>query len=318
MATIKQIAARVGVSSATVSRVLNKDARLSVSDEVRDRIFAVSHELGYVPTRLRKLSLEQGIVVGVADWHILRPEVTNAMLSEFERMAKQYCKTPVYFRSLHMGQSQQVDGVLALGRFYPEEVEFLTQQSFSILFLDSNQKGYTNDRVLIDHVNGLMEAIVACCAKGYETFGALSGIYAKDGVTIGRTRARTFSDLLVKETNANPAAILVGEMTVESGREMTRQLLAQNLLPRVLFISNESIARGALEVLETAGKCVPQDVEVILYRDIITQEAVAQKLPAIQIYTDAMWKMAIRTLMERIACERQESVTLLFPSRYQL
>ncbi len=317
MATIKQIAQEVGVSNATVSRVLNKDATLSVSAEVRERIFAVSHALGYVPARLRKLSLEAGIVVGVADWHILPPESTNAMLSEFERMAKQYCKTPVQFRPLRMGEAQAVDGVLALGRFYPEEVEFLKQQSFSTLFVDSNQKGYAFDRVLIDHVNGIEEAIAACRAKGYETFGALSGIYQKDGVTIGKTRARTFAELLTKANLARPEAILTGEMSKASGYKMAQQLLAQPTLPRALFLSSEAIVPGVLEALEAAGKKVPQEVDVMVYCDILTHEPLVRTLPTVQIYTDAMWEMAIRTLMERIAGKRSERVTLLFPSRYR-
>ncbi len=317
MATIKEIAAAVGVSSATVSRVLNKDETLSVSAEVRDRIFAVSHALGYVPTRLRKISLEQGIVVGVADWHILRPEETNAMLSEFERMAKQYCKTPVQFTSLKKGRPQRVDGVLALGRFYEEEVEFLKQQSFAILFLDSNQKGYEFDCVMIDHMHGICQAVEAYQEKGYQRFASLSAIYKKDGITIGRTRSRAFAEHFIKEQLAAPEHILVGEMSKESGYAMVQQLLAQEVLPEVVFIAEESVASGALAAFEQAGKKIPEDIAVVAYRDIITGEAELQKLPAVVMYTDAMWKMTIRTLMERIAGKHEEAVGLLFPSRFQ-
>lgn len=317
MATIKQIAAAVGVSNATVSRVLNKDESLSVSTEVRDRIFAVSHELGYVPTRLRKLSLEQGIVVGVADWHILRPEATNAMLSEFERMAKQYCKTPVRFCSLKKGEPQSVDGVIALGRFDEAEVEFLNQQSFSVLFLDSNQKGYDFDRVIIDHMQGLHEGIAAYKAKGYARFACMGAIYQKDGITIGRTRTRAFAEYFTKENLATPEHIFIGEMSKASGYAMAQQLLGQDVLPEVVFIADESVASGALDAFAAAGKRVPEDIAVVVYRDIATHEAVLQKMPTVVMYTDAMWKMAIRTLMERIAGKREEAVGLLFPSRFQ-
>ena len=47
MATIKEIAEIVGVSSAAVSRVLNYDEGISVSDETRDAIFSTAEKLGY-------------------------------------------------------------------------------------------------------------------------------------------------------------------------------------------------------------------------------------------------------------------------------
>ena len=47
MATLKDIAKLAKVSSATVSRVLNQDATLSVSEETRHRILTVAEELGY-------------------------------------------------------------------------------------------------------------------------------------------------------------------------------------------------------------------------------------------------------------------------------
>ncbi len=58
MATIKDIARQANVSSATVSRVLNNDATLSVSEDTRDRIFTIAEELQYKPTRMKKLKRE--------------------------------------------------------------------------------------------------------------------------------------------------------------------------------------------------------------------------------------------------------------------
>ena len=54
MATIKEVAQAAQVSTAAVSRVLNKDDNISVSPEVRARIFQAAHVLGYVSPRQRK------------------------------------------------------------------------------------------------------------------------------------------------------------------------------------------------------------------------------------------------------------------------
>ena len=54
MATIKDVAQAAQVSAAAVSRVLNKDDNISVTPEVRARIFQAAHALGYVSPRQRK------------------------------------------------------------------------------------------------------------------------------------------------------------------------------------------------------------------------------------------------------------------------
>ena len=54
MATMKDIAERAGVSTATVSRVLNHDETLSVGKETKDRIFAAAKELNYTKTKKEK------------------------------------------------------------------------------------------------------------------------------------------------------------------------------------------------------------------------------------------------------------------------
>ncbi len=318
MATLREIAQQVGVSNATVSRVLNKDKTLSVSDDVRDRIFEVAHALGYVPTRLRKVALDEGIVVGVADWHILREDEENAMLSVFSRMAKQHCKTPVNFISLRMGEAQRVDAVLALGRFTPSEVVFLKKQSFSILFVDSNQEGYQFDRLNIDHTNAIEEAIAYYHGeKGYTDFAAMSGVYEKNGVTIGKMRQRAFHDLLMREQLADPERLLCGDKTAESGAAMAKTLLAQEKLPQVLFVGSEELAEGALEAFAQAGVNIPKALEVVVYQDILTGHSLEQPLPKLEIYTEDMWKLAIRVLMDRISGRFTEASTVLMPSRFR-
>ena len=54
LATIKDVAQAAQVSSATVSRVLNHDEGISVTAEVRMKIFRAAHDLGYIPPKQRK------------------------------------------------------------------------------------------------------------------------------------------------------------------------------------------------------------------------------------------------------------------------
>ncbi len=88
MATIKEISKLAGVSAAAVSRVLNQDDTIAVSPEVKKRIFKIAHELKYVPPRMRHAQKKKEIVIGVADWHIIRTDRTNIRLSSLDLIAK--------------------------------------------------------------------------------------------------------------------------------------------------------------------------------------------------------------------------------------
>ena len=113
MATIKDVAQAAQVSTAAVSRVLNKDDNISVSPEVRARIFQAAHVLGYVSPRQRKAAEHKThLVIGVADWRIIRPDRHNVRLSSLcclvQMMTDQY---EVTFIRLTFGAPQKVDGI---------------------------------------------------------------------------------------------------------------------------------------------------------------------------------------------------------------
>ena len=81
MATIKDIAKLAEVSPTTVSRVLNQDETMVVSQEIKMKIFRIAHELKYVSPRMRHLQEKEKMIVGVADWHIVRPDRLNVHLA---------------------------------------------------------------------------------------------------------------------------------------------------------------------------------------------------------------------------------------------
>ena len=93
MATIKEVAKLAGVSLTTVSRVLNRDESLSVTNEVRMRIFRAAHQLSYVPPRLRKEAGEKKkLIIGVADWRADKQHVHPAYLTAMLEMMTDHCE----------------------------------------------------------------------------------------------------------------------------------------------------------------------------------------------------------------------------------
>ncbi len=316
MATIKEIATLANVSMATVSRVLNKDKQIVVSDLVKNQIFTIAHELGYVPPKFRRIPLENGITIGVADWHIIRPDRTNQKLSDFSNMAKRFCKTPVKFVPVCFAQDISVDGIIALGNFTEEEVNFLESKSCFILFLDSNQCGYQYDRILIDHNEGIKRMIrYFIDEKHYSSIGYIGGIFESQNIVIGKTRSSSFRELLKEEGCYNAESFLVGDMTSKNSYQLVKKMIQDHVLPRALLIGNDEIVEEVVTALEEEDIFIPDEIEIIVYKDIETLLSHNTTCSSIQVYTDFMWENAIKVLLERISGKRTETLTLTFPSK---
>ena len=317
MATIKDISERAGVSMATVSRVLNKDDSLAVSDGVRNLIFEIAHELVYVPVKMRHLKVEDGITIGVADWHVLRRESTNQKLSDFTKMAERCCQFPVRFIRLFYGQDEKVDGVIALGYFTEDETSYLIRQSCSLIFVGSNRRDYLFDRIMIDHESGVRDMLQSMTKdQGVRSVGYLGGIYEDARVRIGEKRMRFFESLLKENGLFRPELFLVGECTAKTGYEMICRAAEEGRLPEGLLIGNDEMAEGALAAMAERGIVPGRDISVTVYKDIETRFFETNSCDIVRMYTDFMWENMLRCLLERVEQKRQETITMIFPSKY--
>ena len=316
MATIKQIAQLCNVSMATVSRVLNQDDTIVVSTEVKNKIFDIAHELGYVPPKKRHLKIEKGISIGVADWHIIRKEADNMTLLDYVSIASRYCKTPIEFKRMTYGEPMQVDGIVAIGNFSTEEILYLKQQSYAILFIGSDRQDYQYDRIIMDFREGHMQMVrYVLDEKHYESLGYIGGYYERNGFKIGRTRHQALIDILSQRGCYHEELFLVGEMTKESGYKLAHEAIRSNHLARAVLLGSDEVAEGALEAFEEVGLKVPEDVEVIIYKDIVTLRSKFPTYTSIQMFPDFVWETAIKLIIERITGNRTETMTVVLPSK---
>ena len=241
MATIKDVAQAAQVSAAAVSRVLNKDDNISVTPEVRARIFQAAHALGYVSPRQRKAAEHKThLVIGVADWRIIRPDRPNVRLSSLsclvQMMTDQY---EVSFVRLTFGESQKVDGIIALGVFSKKEIDFLRSLSFAIVFVNSNQHNYEFDQVQVDFDRG-QEKMVSYLLdqKRYTGLGYIGGIYDGPNGRIGAHRLAAIQRILEERGQYDPSTFHVGEISRESGYALAKKAVEEHTLAEAVLWRN--------------------------------------------------------------------------------
>ena len=77
MATIREIAEKSGVSAGAVSRILNNDATLSVSDGTREKVFKTADSLGYKKKERKNSFVNKGFTLGIVQWFTLEEELAD-------------------------------------------------------------------------------------------------------------------------------------------------------------------------------------------------------------------------------------------------
>lgn len=321
MATIKEVAETAQVSAATVSRVLNKDDSISVSPEVRMRIFQAAHALGYVSPRQRRLSAQKKkLVIGVADWRIIRPDRPNVRLSGLscivQMMTDQY---EVSFVRLSFGEARDVDGVIAFGEFSDRELDFLRSLSFAIVFINSNQYSYEFDQVKVDFDAGHQQMVSYLLdRKRYTGIGYIGGLYEGDGFRIGVHRLEALRKILEDRGQYRPEIIHVGEISRESGYELAMKAYREHGLAEAMLLGSDEVAEGALEAFRELGVRVPKDVAVVIYQDLQTLESKWPTGTCLEMFPDYVWENALELLFGRISQRRSQPVTVLVPAHLKI
>ena len=321
MATIKDVAREAQVSASAVSRVLNKDDSISVSPEVRARIFQAAHMLGYVsPRQRRSAEQKQKLTIGVADWRIIRPDRHNVRLGALSclgrMMTEQY---QVSFERLTYGQPAAVDGVIAFGAFSEAEMDYIRSLSYALVFVNSSIPDYEFDQIQIDFEKGEEELVnYLIDKKKYRTVGYIGGIYEDHDWRIGVHRLTGLQKLLSARGIYDDRLFHVGEMSRESGYELTRRAIEEDALAEAVLLGSDEVAQGALEAMEEAGIRIPKDTAVIIYQDIQTMESRWPSYTSIDMLPDYVWENALSLLLGRIGLKRTQAVSLTVPTHLHI
>ncbi len=129
MATLKEIAALAKVSITTVSRTINFDSTLSISDEKKRRIFEIVEELDYKTPRRKRIEMKPKLNIILAYWYTVIQEVDDpyylSIRQGIERISDKYninvIKIPKRENQYQIDSMTAIDGIIAVGRFTEEE-----------------------------------------------------------------------------------------------------------------------------------------------------------------------------------------------------
>ncbi|PRT73132.1 LacI family transcriptional regulator [Streptococcus anginosus] len=307
MATIKDIAKSAGVSPATVSRVLNHDQSMSVSDETRQKIFDIAEELEYKKTKRRDKRYSQNRRIAIVEWYTEEEELDDlyyyAIRLGVEKKAQELGYDVMrFFNNETLNQLEQIDGIIAIGKFSPQKIKELELYTEQLVFIDSNTLAYGHSCVTTDFENSVTTVLNNFLERGHRQIGLLVGQeQTSDKTTIlSDPRLVTFKNYLTEKQLYQETYVKIGNFSSESGYSMMKELIANlgDQLPTAFFMASDALAVGALRALQEADIPVPDRVSLIAFNDTSIAKYVYPPLSTVTVFTEEMGRQGLQLLHE--------------------
>ena len=297
MAGIKNIAEKCSVSESTVSRILNNDPTLSVSEAVRTSVENEARRLGYKTPRQRKAqSMRVSLVLSPVD----KPGFEERLLEYLQPIASESGFT----LSLSAG-AECAPALIALGEFTKEEIAYFKSTANELLFINNLGLEYAYDSIMIDYNNAEKQVLDYFLDKGIKKIGYVGGIFHRTSSAIGMKRMKEFNRLLADNNLLNDKWFVSGTMDRDSGYHMVMDM--ENL-PDGIFISDPETAEGVFKALKERRA----SVETVTYNNFFPG-AVRQGME-LRIFTPDVWRTAFRLLTEKVKGEREQNLSVFCPA----
>ena len=305
MATIKEIAEIVGVSSAAVSRVLNYDEGISVSEETREAIFATAEKIGYKKKVIYPKIENVALLYFTDNEDELEDVFYRGVREEVIKQAKKMnIRLQIYDRRDGMSViPRDLNAFIAVGWLTRKEINQLYKICPRGVFIGTSpdEKLFGADRPNMDSfVTQMVDYFVE---KGHKKIGFIGG--SDRNIDTGKPsmdiREWSFRQSVAYYHCLEEEYILISEkFTVDEGYRMGKELLKKSSLPTALCIASDTLAVGVLQALNEKGIQVPEQMALFSINDVNIAKYLSPPLTTIHIDIPCICETALDLLRNRV------------------
>jgi len=307
--TVRDVARRAGVSTSTISHVLNRTR--FVSDELRERVFAAMRELNYAPNAAaRMLTLKRSNTIGLIVSDIRNPFFASVARG-VEDVSQEHGYTVVLCNSdedvvresacLRALQTRQVDGVLlASAGVSDEHLSLLVEAGFPIVLVDRELPHLALPAVLLDNEGAAYGAVRHLIMRGHRRIAMISG---RPSISTTVERVAGYRRALREASLKLDHRLMVsGDSTSEGGMKATQAILDLHPRPTAIFTGNNLMSIGALHAIGGRGLAVPDDIALVGFDDFPFpwSDAFRPHLTTVAQPTYELGRRAAEMLVERL------------------
>ena len=308
---LREIARRAGVSTATVSRTINRIP--TVDPRLAKRVWKVVQELGYYPnTQARALVSGKSRIFGLVVSEITNPFFPEIVQS-FEDIAVRHNYEILLTSTVHEPKrmelavrrmiERRVDGVAIL-TFGMEEalLEDLRFRKVPLVFVDvgPHAPGITNIRV--NYLFGIRQAVQHLAALRHTRIAFVTGPLSLKSAMARKKAFETSMQEIGLEVP--PEMIIGGDHKTEGGMHALAVLAGLRNRPTAVLCSNDMTAIGVMRKAYDLGIAVPSELSVVGFDDIRFAQYMIPPLTTIRMSQTLLAELACNALLAEV---RQES-----------
>ncbi|MEO3859456.1 LacI family DNA-binding transcriptional regulator [Acrocarpospora sp. B8E8] len=304
--TLEKVAARAGVSRATVSRVVNGSS--SVGEDIRVAVMRAVDELGYVPNFAARSLVTQradsiALVFSEPPVRVFSDDPTFAGIirgvsQEVEAADKQLVLMMAgsargHERVERYTTAGHVDGVIIASMHGADPLPMtLARRGIPVVCSGRPITGNGLPYVDMDNVSGAVQAVTHLLERGRRRIATIAG---PPDMVAGIDRLNGYRQVL--RDSGRRSIIAIGDFTRDSGALAMRQLLEDDPALDAVFVASDMMAFGAMQTLRHAGRRVPDDVAVVGFDDVASAVYTDPPLTTVRQPTLQMGRELARLLL---------------------
>ncbi|MEV4810895.1 LacI family DNA-binding transcriptional regulator [Micromonospora avicenniae] len=314
MATIYEVASMAGVSPSTVSRVLNGQ---NVSAEKAKRVREAAKALSFTPSRIaRTLRLQTSEVIA-----LVIPDIENPFFTAMARGVEDVAQAAGYSVVLcnsdedHAKEARYLDiaieakmaGVILAAAGDNCDLSGLIERNRPVVAVDRSPHGFDIDAVMVDNRAGGRTATAALQSQGFSRIACITG--PRD-VETAVHRADGWRDATRTTGRVDERYLKYADFRVDGGNKAMRELLDMPEPPDAVFVANNLMGVGALQVLAQTGQ-LPPTLGVAVFGDLPFAPIAPMAITVIPLPARRLGVTAANLLLDRINGDDQPPRTIV-------
>ena len=306
--TLKDIAERANVTTATVSMVINN--KPNISEETRNRVLAIARELNYHPNAMaRSLAIRKSNAVGVIVPNLASSYVVRILqgikgtnrdsqytIQLFDTIGQNETEAQLFQR---LACERRIDGAILVGPICSEE-EMSVFKDEKVPCIVVARKSAVLDSVYVNNAQGSREATEYLIGKGHRAIACV----------VCRKRSLPWEDRLEGYRQAKESAgltfredlvIEVAEDGIVDGHQAWSHMSIMSPRPTAAFVpAGDMVAIGLIKAAKKAGFVVPKDLAVVGFDDLPAAEVIEPALTTVRQPKLEMGDTAIDLIIDKI------------------
>lgn len=322
--TIKDVAKVAGVSTATVSRVLNETGY--VSDEVRQQVLSTVQTLNYQPNAIaRSLKLDRSRSIGM-----IVPDMTNPYFTAIAGTLQRKLLSAGYRvlfmdsdekpekerEALDVLRSSRVDGIVLAGTGgNKEQLRHILGAGIPLVLVDRSIPGVGADLVMEDNRSPASDAVTFLLERGHTRIGIVGG---PDHISTANERYGGVVEAFEAAGVPMPSDTVVqGDFTRASGKQAIRSLLSLPEPPTAVFSANNEMTFGLYLGMKELGVAT-DSLEVVSFGDLEFASLFRHRLSVIVQNPELIGETAAEMLLKRLADETKMRESRIFVPQFKI